>query len=1041
MEQRTPFVVVGVGASAGGLAALEHLLKPLTPTDDLAFIIIMHLPRTHRSALVEILARATAMPVHVAVHDAEVLPGCIHVGPPDHTVTMRDGRLVLHPRTEEVPQRPIDLLLCSLAEDCHETAVGVLLSGSGSDGTLGLQVMKQQGGLTVAQGASVDGPQYDSMPHSAVVAGVVDLELPVDQIVPRLIAFAQQLKSEGDAKGGGDDSGLGEAKTGIYRLLLEQVGHDFSGYKEKSFGRRVRRRMQVRDMTSPADYAALLQESSDEVRLLFRDLLIGVTCFFRDPDAFSALEKLVIPRLFENKGPDDQVRIWVPGCASGEEVYSLAILVLEHLQTLKQPPRVQFFGTDIDAAALTAARQGSYPAPLVNQVSPARLKRFFSGGPTSYVVNKQVRELCIFSLHSVVRDPPFSRLDLISCRNLLIYFSSAFQNQVIPAFHFALRPGGFVFLGSSENVSQHGDYFEQVDRQHRIFKRSDKVKAHPRLVTLPLTQRLADATVAPDVTPAGQAAALRGLAEARILDRFAPAHVLINGDGMVLHFSARTGRYLEAATGQPNRHLLSMARSGLRLDLRAALHEAIDTGRAVSRGGITLEFGDQLQLVDLTVEPLAASPEGTKLFLVVLADASQPFEPQQKEMAPTSEGVQHLELELRETRERLQTTIEEYEGGVEELKTSNEELQSTNEEMQSANEELETSKEELQSINEELHTVNSELTVKVEEVHRAHSDLRNVFESTQVATVFLNETLQIRSFTPAMTGIFNLIPSDRGRPLTDIVNRLDDSGDLKGDIEAVFRTGEPVERRVHAQGGIKHYLMRILPYRSSPPVIDGALLVFVDIARLMQHEVQQQVMVEELNHRVRNMLAMVTALARQVLRHSGSLVDFESDFLDRIQAIAKSHSLISNHGWGDVELRTILTDAVGMFQVDKNARFTLKGPVVHFNSSTALTLGMMLHELATNAAKYGALSVPDGEIAVNWRVLQKGLDIAWVESGGPSVNVPERTGFGSILIKRLMDAGFGGEATFDYRRHGLRVDMLLPNDDTVFTVGGKATAA
>lgn len=1038
MEQRPTFLVVGVGASAGGLAALEHLLKPLAAGDNLAFVIVMHLPRTHPSALVEILARATAMPVRVAEQDAEVLPGCIHVVPPNLTVTMRNGRMALQPRSEEVPQRPIDLFLCSLAEDRRETAVGVLLSGSGSDGTLGLQVMKQQGGLTVVQGPSDDGPQYDSMPHSAVTAGVVDLELPVDQIVPRLIDFGRHPTADDDDGEDGGDSGLGQSKDAIYRLLLEQVGHDFSGYKEKSFGRRVRRRMQVRRLVDPTDYVALLRTSPDEVRLLFHDLLIGVTSFFRDPGAFAALDKLVIPKLFEGKGPDDQVRIWVPGCATGEEVYSLAILVLEHQKTLTRPPRVQFFGTDIDADALATARQGQYPSALLSQVSPARLQRFFNGGPTSYVVNKEVRELCIFSLHSVVRDPPFSRLDLISCRNLLIYFSSTFQNQVIPAFHFALRPGGFVFLGSSENVSQHGDYFSQVDRQHRIFKRSDKVKSLPHLVALPLTQR---PTGAADTAPAGRAATLRDLAEARILDHFAPAHVLVSGDGMVLHFSGRTGRYLEAATGQPNQHLLSMARSGLRLDLRAALHEAIDTGRAVSRGGITLEFGDQLQLVDLTVEPLGDSPEGASLFLVVFADASQPFEPPQTQVAPATEGVQHLELELRLTRERLQTTVEEYEGAVEELKTSNEELQSMNEELQSANEELETSKEELQSINEELHSVNSELTAKIEEVHRANSDLRNVFESTQVATVFLNEALQIRSFTPAMTGIFNLIPSDRGRPLTDIVNRLDDSGDLKSDIEAVFRTGEAVERRVHAQGGTKHYLMRILPYRSTPPAIDGALLVFVDITRLVQHEMQQQVMVEELNHRVRNMLAMVTALARQILRHSGSLLDFERDFLDRIQAIAKSYALISSQDWGDVDLRSILADAAGMFQTEGDARFVLEGPVVRFNSSTALTLGMMLHELATNAAKYGALSTADGRIAVTWQVTDEGLDIAWIETGGPAVSKPERSGFGSILIKRLMDAGFGGKATFDYQPHGLRVDMVLPNDDTIYKVGGTATAA
>ena len=1039
MNDRSPSLIVGIGASAGGLTAIESLLRTLPAETDLALVIIMHLPRDHPSALAEILARSTRLPVQFAEQGAPVLPGHIYVGTPDRTVTLIDGRLELLPRSEEIPQRPIDLFLCSLAEDRGESAAGVLLSGSGTDGTLGLQAVKQQGGFTLAQGPSDAGPLHESMPHNAIAAGAVDLVLPVEQIAPRLVEFARDQAASGAP---GDPGGLGESKAALHRLLLEQVGHDFSGYKEQSFSRRVRRRMQVLRIASPADYVAALRRSPDEARLLFHDLLIGVTSFFRDPAAFAALAQQVVPRLFDGKGASDSVRIWVPGCASGEEVYSLAILLLEHQATLKQPPRVQFFATDIDATALAVARAGRYPAPLLNQVSPERLGRFFTGGPASYVVNKQVRELCVFSLHSVVRDPPFSRLDLISCRNLLIYFGSAFQNQVIPAFHFALRPGGYLFLGASENVSQHGSLFTALDRQHRIFQRRDHVKVRPHMVSLPLSDRLARSAREAEVPSAGSVAAVRRAVESRVLDRFAPPHVLVSGEGTVLHFSSRTGKYLEAAAGQPNRHLLSMARPGLRLELRAALHEAAETGRPAWRRRLTLELGEQAQLVDLVVEPLPTEgAEGGPLYLVVFKDASRAFEPVPPQPGPPGEeGVRHLELELRQTRERLQTTIEEYEGAVEELKTSNEELQSMNEELQSSNEELETSKEELQSINEELHTVNGELTARIEEVHRANSDLRNVFESTQVATVFLNEALVIRSFTPAMTRIFNLIPSDRGRPLTDIVHRLDDSGDLKGDIEAVFRTGNEVERRVHRKDKNRHYLMRILPYRSTPPAIDGALLVFVDISRLVQHEVQQQVMVEELNHRVRNMLAMITALARQILRSSGTLADFERDFMDRIQAIAKSYSQISNQEWGDVDLRSILADAAGMFQAVGGARFAIEGPVVRFSASTSLTLAMMLHELATNAAKYGALSTEGGRIAVKWSATPDGLAITWTESGGPPVKQPETSGFGSVLIRRLMDAGFGGKVTFDYQPEGLRVEMLLPADDTIYKVRDQATA-
>jgi len=1036
MEERSPSLIVGIGASAGGLAALESLLKTLPAECDLALVVIMHLPRDHPSALAEILARSTALPVSFVEHLAPVRPGHIYVATPDSTVTLVDGRLVLQPRSDETPQRPIDLFLCSLAEDRGEGAAGVLLSGSGSDGTLGLQAIKQQGGFTLVQGASDEGPQHDSMPHSALAAGVVDLELPVYQIAPRLIELARTRVVAAD-----DPASLDDSKAALHRLLLEQVGHDFSGYKEQSFARRVRRRMQVLRIAEPAEYVAALRRSPDEVRLLFHDLLIGVTSFFRDPAAFAALAQQVIPRLFDGKGANDQVRIWVPGCASGEEVYSLAILVLEHRDTLKLPPRVQFFATDIDAAALAVARAGRYPAPLLDKVSPQRLARFFTGVGASYVVNKQVRELCVFSQHSVVRDPPFSRLDLISCRNLLIYFGSAFQSQVIPAFHFALRPGGYLFLGASENVSQHGDFFAPLDRQHRIFQRRGHVKTRPRLATLPLTDRLAIAARTAETPSAAKAAALRSLAEGRVLDRFAPPHVLVDGEGTVLHFSGRTGKYLEAAPGQPNRHLLSMARPGLRLELRAALHEAAESGQPAWRRRLTLDVGEQAQLVDLVVEPVAPDGAGSgPLFLVVFNDASRPFEPVPAQAAvPAAEGVRHLELELRQTRERLQTSIEEYEGAVEELKTSNEELQSMNEELQSANEELETSKEELQSINEELHTVNGELTAKVEEVHRANSDLRNVFESTQVATVFLDDALVVRSFTPAMTEIFNLLPSDRGRPLTDISHRLEDCGDLEGDIATVFRSGQMVERRVRDVGHDKHYLMRILPYRSAPPRIDGALLVFIDVTRLAHHEVQQRVMVEELNHRVRNMLAVVTALAVQILRHSGSLVDFERDFLERIQAIAKSYALVSDQGWSEVELRAILADAVGMFHAEDPERFRLEGPLVRFNPSTSLTLGMVLHELATNAAKYGALSTAAGKIVVTWAVSPAGLELTWSERGGPPVLPPSRSGFGSILIKRLLEAGFSGKASFDYRPEGLQVRIELPPDDSIYVVGANST--
>lgn len=992
----------------------------------MAFVLVTHLARGMPSALPDILARYTSMPVLSAVDGASIEADNVYVCPADHSLLVAGGRLRLHRRASEIQRKPIDVFLSSLSEDCGEQAIGILLSGGGSDGTIGLKAIKERGGLTVAQGADGSAPLQASMPDTAIAAGVVDLVLSVEDMAGRLMGILHGHVPLGEATA--DAADLAGSRDAICRILLSQVGHDFRGYKDKTFMRRVRRRMQVLQVDRVDPYVQRLREDADEVSALFRDLLIGVTNFFRDPDAFEALGREIIPRLFEGKSISDTVRIWIPGCATGEEVYSIAILVREHMQTLRAPPRIQIFATDIDEAALVVARLGRYPAPLLDSVSPQRLKRFFTGDDVSCAVNKDIRDLCIFSAHSVIRDPPFSRIDLISCRNLLIYFGVNVQTHLLPVFHFALKPRGYLFLGTSETVGQHADLFSRVDKKSRIFQRRDHVALPLQFPFVRRTDRAA--------APAGEshassavAANLRRTAEARVLERFAPAHVLINRDGDILHYSSRTGKYLEPATGLPNRQLLAMARRGLRLDLRAALRETMETRRPAARHNVPVEFDDRVQRVDILVEPMGDS-EGDPLFIVVFSDIGASRSLSDAELsvnaAGTDKSVERLEHELRDTRERLQSTIAEYETAVEELKASNEELQSMNEELQSTNEELETSKEELQSVNEELQTVNSELNSKVEELDRAHSDLRNVFDSTPVATIFLDQHLIIRSFTPAVTSIFNLISNDRGRPLTDIVNHLAEAGDLRRDIQTALETERTIERSVRHTDGAPHYLMRIVPYQATNNVVEGLLLSFVDVTRLVEAEAHQRMLVEELNHRVRNMLTVVGIIASQTLARMPSPERFAESFMGRINSLAKSYSLVSCKQWGDVSLRDIIDNELRAHRQEGSRNIALSGADITFDSSRALGMGLVFHELATNAVKYGALSTARGQLTVTWMLDGGQLVISWRESGA-APPPPGRRGFGMELIERQLATGFQGQASFDYGAEGLTVRITFPH--------------
>jgi two-component system CheB/CheR fusion protein len=1034
-------VIAAIGASAGGIEALRALLRAAIPGSGVSYIVQMHLAPDRESSLAEILARDSALPVENARDGQSILPDRVLVIPPGATADMREDQIILLPQaTTHRDLHQIDALFSALALAARDRSVGVVLSGFGSDGTLGIKAIKEHGGLTIAQGGVNGAPGYPDMPESAISGGLVDLVLPAKDIPAALAAYAKgfqelaPLTSE-TARQAGDDARIQTARRMICDILRRDLGHDFSGYKESSFLRRVQRRMQVLQLSNIADYAEKLSSDHEEARQLLRDLLINVTDFFRDTEAFAALAEKVIPGLFKGKGAEDSVRVWVPGCATGEEAYSIAMLLSEYAAALRSPPRIQVFATDIDEEALQIARAGYYTIAQLDAVPPGRLERFFQRSGSGRVVTQAIRDICTFSVHNLLRDPPFSRLDLISCRNLLIYLEAETQKEVFPIFHFALRPGGFLFLGGAESAGQFGDLFRPVDKQARLYQRRDHA---PRLHRLPMPNlpsgfRLMPRTLPPQPGDLGRA--IRSSADAAILERFAPAHVVINQEGEIIHFSAHTGRFLEPAAGQPTRSLLALARRGLRLDLRTAMQEALQTRHVVSRHGMDPETIGQAGRVSITVEPLADTDPAEPLFLVVFHEADLP----EASAMPTAGSVEAAaaaaERELRETRERLQTLIEEYETAVEELRSSNEELVSVNEELQSANEELETSKEEQQSVNEELQTVNQELQAKVEELDRANSDMRNLFDASSPATIILTRDLLIRGFTPAVKDIFNLLPADRGRPFQDIAGSLD-TKQLLADARAVLEGNKPPERRISSRDIAAHYLLRTQAYLNSEGKADGVLLTLLDVTQLVEAveaREHQRLLVNELNHRVRNMLQVVIGLTSQTLREDMPVEEFGKLLLGRMMSLSRSYQIIAEEAWGDVSLQDLVKQQLDP-HLSKAERASVAGPAMVVSPAGAVALGLVLHELATNAVKYGALSSNSGKVAVSWAVFQQGTEnhirLEWRESGGPKVETTEHKGFGSGMIKGQVERALKGHLALTYGAEGFMAVMTIPLDAT-----------
>lgn len=1021
------FPIVGVGASAGGIPAMEGLFKGITSQPGMAFVIITHLSPKRNSLLHEVIDRYTEMPVVVVEDGVAVEPDRVYVMPENVTLVIENGMLHLRrPNGLTQERKPIDIFFSALAEDQGEYAVGVILSGGDSDGTLGAKAIKERGGLTVAQAADGYGPRNPDMPQSAIASGLIDVAVPAEEIGAKLEAYARGfdaldgLTNEEDVH----TADIDQVREQIYGILRSHSGHDFSGYKTKTFLRRIKRRMQIAQIQSIGAYIDWLKKDPREVMNLFRDLLINVTNFFRDPDAFELLEQKIIPRLFDGKTASDTVRVWVPGCATGEEVFSIGILLREHMETLSAVPRVQIFATDIDEPALAVARAARYPEALMQGLSPERKQRFFNGDGESYVISNEIRELCIFSPHSVIRDPPFSRMDLVSCRNLLIYFGPAIQSRVLPVFHYSLKPGGYLFLGTSESVGQHENLFATVDKKHRLFQAREHASPHIRLPAL-----IGDAHsgVFPAETTGLKKGTvgypLRQAVEAQVLERFAPPHVLVNAEGDVVYYSARTGRYLEAPQGIPSRQLLTMARRGLRLDLRAALREATTTRRTVVRDNLAVEEDDErVQPIRLTIEPLAERGNGEPLYLV-LFEPSGPTQARSDEDGGSrdSDSTADLERELRDTRERLQSTIEEYETALEEVKSSNEELVSVNEEAQSTNEELEASKEEMQSLNEELNTINAELTSKIEELDHANSDLRNLFESTDIATIFLDRSLVVRTFTPAASSFFSLRPSDVGRPLTDLSSQLD-YPELKQHIDKVFETGETLNHHLARDSRGLFHMVRINPYRDKGNRIQGVVVTLVDVTTLARAEEHQQVLISELNHRVKNMLAVIASIANRMRDSSDTKEEFADALIGRLHAMSRAYGVLTRERWKEASVKELLHQELEPFGIE---RIELDGDDVKLGPQQGLSLSMAIHELATNAAKYGALSKPRGRIGVKWAMDGDNFTLGWREKDGPPVREPLNNGFGLNLLKGEIGYRLGGDVETSFRKDGLEVQIAF----------------
>jgi len=957
-KRHASFPIVGIGASAGGLETLQLFFSKMSPETNTAFVIIQHLSPNFKSIMASLLAKYTRMTVCEIEDGMTLAKNCVYLNPPNKNVAIFNRTLhLMAPVKSSAINMPIDFFFRSLSEDQKEKAIGIIVSGTASDGTLGIKAIKGEGGMVMAQ--DPDTAKYDGMPRSAIGTGLVDFILAVEKMPDALISYVKHpfLKSPG--KINASQSNVQHQLQKVFSLIRSATGHDFSQYKQTNIRRRIERRLAVHQIDKLADYIIYMQKNSLEIDALFKDLVIGVTSLFRDPEAYQVIEEKVLPPLLQVKQSDEPLRCWVVGCSTGEEAYSLAVVVAEAMEKMGKHLNVQIFATDIDETAIENARKGCFPISIATDVSKTRLDRFFTKDEGVFRINKQIRDMVVFSLQSIIKDPPFSRLDLVSCRNLMIYLDHPLQKKIIPLFHYTLNSQGVLFLGTSETIGEFSDLFQPLNAKWKIFKRKESLREgtidYPNKSTLggPVHLEPDDRIGMPMTTD------IQAVTEKAILSELSPTGVLIDDKHEILQFVGQTEKFLGVPTGKPSFNIIKMARQDLKYKLTSALHQAVRDKKRVDCKGVRVNYNNTVYMVDISIRPVTAERLPPGLSLVIFeekAPSCLPDEPPGKaSVAKKIDPSAHqLEQELQSTREYLQATIEELETSNEELKSNNEEMQSVNEEMQSTNEELETSKEELQSTNEELATVNSELQNKVNELSKTSDDMNNLLAATEIASIFMDTHLIIKRYTPAAARFIQLIPTDIGRPLSDLTTSFP-GVDLADHATTVLNDLNTLETEILSEDGRWHAL-KVLPYRTGENVIAGVVVTLMDIHRVKHAE------------KIRR-LATVLEDANDAI----TVRDFKGRILDWNNGAARMY------GWTEIEAQKMTIDELVPKQRLKAEKAFMdklkKGETVKSLKSQRLTKDGRLLDVWLTATVLKDDSGQPIEIATTER------DLAWLPSG------------------------------------------------------------
>lgn len=857
------FLIAGIGASAGGIQAFQQFFQHIPAKTGIAYVVILHLSPDHDSKLAEVLRPVSKMPIMQVTERVKVEPDHIYVVPPNQHLTMDDGHILVSPNLQVEERRaPVDIFFRTLADEHGPRAIAVILSGSGANGSMGLKRVKERGGAAFVQNPRE--AEFNEMPRNSIATGLVDEVLNVAEIPAKIIAYKNslgtvQISEEAEKRPQDQQQALRE----IFTEIRVRTGHDFSNYKRPTLLRRIERRINIHNLADLPSYVDFMHQNPDETTALLKDLLISVTNFYRDKKAFEIIESEILPLLLKGKTAQNQLRIWIAGCATGEEAYSFAILCAEKIGGIIDAPKVQIFATDIDEAAIGQAREGLYSINDLADISPERLRRFFNKEGDGYRIRREIRETIMFANHNFLKDPPFSHLDLISCRNVMIYLNHVAQERVAEIFHFALNPGGFLFLGSSETVDGAIDLYATYNRDNHIFRaRQVAPRAYPIPEAVP--RLYIDKSQFQNMSQEQETKVLERISfgdlHQQLLEQYAPPSLVVNEEYDIVHLSERAGRYLQISGGEVSQNLLKLIRPELRLEVRSALYQAAQLQNAVESRGLKVKIDNQSETVNIHVRPVLRTGDTARGFILVVFEPSANNDHGKEILITSDEPVtRHLEEDLMRLKAQLRSSNEQHEFQQEELKASNEELQAMNEELRSAAEELETSKEELQSINEELRTVNQELKIKIEETTLTSNNLQNLINSTEIGTIFLDRSFRIALFTPSAQNIFNLIPADFGRPLSDITNKLD-YADLLPNAETVLDKLITLEREVCTTEN-KIFLMRMVPYRTAEDRINGVVITFVDITASKQTEV---LLKENMDELTRFNKAMVSRESRMI---------------------------------------------------------------------------------------------------------------------------------------------------------------------------------